>query len=566
MDFTEAHLKRFCTGGICKSIVASLLIVSAIISPSVSFARVDNIPMLMPQISSVTADRSDLTLDQVLPIPTIQSAFDGFNTKINPGGSTTSDSITFVFFVPVPADNQFTFQCSLDGPLQISLERCNGSNSIQGNNLFGSQSYTGLPLGTYTFHVRVQQLNNNAFSNDATFGWNIISSSNVNQGQIANRLLAGQISNPQSNEVPDSLDTALQASSNAQVSNALAQRSENTQSQVNEVQAQAINPPFKECTNQADLAVYDIKGKANLRDILDSSSGGISPSGEQSDGRLPISLIIYNDQKLGDLNNIIINNNQPMLKGVLVIFPGNIEKQESTNFQINKISTDCKRISLIDKPEQLGGPSPGTQKPSIVKVAGQQPPFDSCSTPPGQGGSQPKVEEDQVTDIVSKGTVIATEAQNDARANNQPLSLQSQVKAQALASPPTPQTLAVLTGGNDPADYAKYTIRGTIDESDISTTGDKQNVDIKIFNNFDGGNNPTGPPEQTVKVRDSNNQFAALMQIDPGTSSDWTVVNYVLHELSTECKVIPFVDRPMQIGVDSGDFRTQPTDDDDYTF
>lgn len=554
----------------CKIAFVALLIASVLISPSMSFAQVDNVPLLLPQVSFTTLDESDSTSNQGLPVPTIHSARVGFNTLIEFGDSTTSDSILFRFSVPEPTDEDLTFQCALDGR---SFTTCNGATVIQDNRLVGSQSYTNIENRNFedrrhTFLVRVrEQVNNNDFGNEARFEW-IISgttrTSNVTESVLANEILRQSTSAVESNVTSqDELNTSIQSALNTQTSEVQNQQFSNLQIQNTEVTRTVLNPPFKECSQDSDLAIYNIKGEANLRDILDSRSGGISPvSGERSDDRLPISLIIYNDQIPGDLSNIIINNNQPYLKGVLVTYPGNADRQKSTNFEINKISTECKGVALIDKAEKIGGPSPGTSKPSVVKDLGLKPPFDQCATPVGSSGA--KVVEPTIPST-TEGQELVAEVQNANTANNVTLSPQTQVRAQAALTPTTPEVQAVLTAGNDPADVAKYTIRGTVDANDIVSSGDQQDVEIKIFNDFRKGLT-FPPPAQAARVFDSNNQFAATMQVDAGSSSDWAALNYVLHELSTECKTIPFVDRPMQIGTDASDYRTQPRNDADFEF
>jgi hypothetical protein len=75
--------------------------------------------------------------------------------------------------------------------------------------------------------------------------------------------------------------------------------------------------------------------------------------------------------------------------------------------------------------------------------------------------------------------------------------------------------------------------------------------------------NPYSPPEQrTALVKDSNNVFAASLQINPGSQGkQWQKTFFELDEISTSCKAIPFVNRPMVIppGKQSEDYLQDPT-------
>ena len=339
-----------------------------------------------------------------------------------------------------------------------------------------------------------------------------------------------------------------------------------------DVQSAVINPPFKACDDGTDLAIYNILGAADIGEILPDGASGISATGQDDQGarpsQFPVSLIVYNDLKPTDQANQIINQNNRYLKGVLVSNPGNSDLQRSVTFEINKISTDCKKVGLIDEPEKIGGPSPGTHKPSYSGSGTFSPPFDRCGTTTGV--TSLKTNTELPTDDASQEVTLqtATGTVNETIRTAAPGSI-NQSLLTALSTPPTPQTTFEVETGGVPTDVAKYTIRGTINLDDIKdVSNQREHVTIKIYNDPNKGLRlPVGQSGgQAVRVTDSNNQFAASFQINPKQTSDWSALNYVLHEISTECKQIPFVDLPTLIGTDEDDFRTQPRNGNEFEF
>jgi len=325
--------------------------------------------------------------------------------------------------------------------------------------------------------------------------------------------------------------------------------------------ATILNPPFKPCDGNDDLAIYNIYGDANLRNLLHKTSP-----------LAPISLLIYLDSIPADALNLIINNNSVYLKGILVIYPGDTNNQESTPFRLTKILTECKHTTLIDRAEALGGPSKGAAKPSVIKTVGNLPPFEKCTTPvgsttfpaPGTSPGQQGTSSSPIT-FPQRQALSLLQNNNNLTAIDKSLTVAATTPDQApiggfqSGTSGAAPAVAPASGGVDP-DLVKYTIRGTIDTTKINQVSGKQSIVIKIFNDQNRG---TLGALQAVRVFDSNNQYAATFQINPiEGSARWIPLNFVLHELSTVCGQAAFVDRPMEIGIDAADYSTQPRDKD----
>lgn len=464
------------------------------------------------------------------PNTTIDSAVDGNNNVVLNGQSTPSTSIRFTFSgdgnPPVTS-----FVCRLG---TAAFTECGGGQNP------GTHTFT-VAAGTHTFQVAAV----NSIGRDnspASFSWTM--TSNGIPGLAARQIIEETTPGPiQTQKTSDVAALAAKAADTAHV-NALTQLATTT--------SQSLNPPFKRCSGDSDLAVYNIYGNADLGDLFENTVA-IEPSSSSSgkkDNLNEISLLIYNDQNPTDINNMIINNNNVYLKGLLVANPGIIGEEERIDFEITKILTDCKRIALIDEAHELGGESPGTKKPSVVKQDDVNPPFDVCFTPAGSTAvsASPPEKEEKKAEAAAAAAISNLAATSD-------LSSPGELAGLAALSLDT-QSLAgkSLTAGGDKVDVAKYTIRGLIDVSEIDTSGDRQNMVVKIYNDLRRG---LAGSEQTVRIFDSNNQFASVIQIDPSLKSDWTSVNFVLRELSTDCQQIPFVDRPMQIGKDPSDSTLQ---------
>ncbi|MGA7900510.1 MAG: hypothetical protein WCA39_16800, partial [Nitrososphaeraceae archaeon] len=455
---------------------------------------------------------------------------------------TTSQTVTFT--ITVSGGTTTSFTCSLD---DSPLNNCGNPGTPPRTVLTVSVANTG------DHHLTVQALNSaNQVIDTATVTWTLVSTLPSGLGNAAADTAA-------SNAATSTATGLVQQQFNQDL--------ENTQngllSGVATDQAATLNPIFQNCPAGTDLALYTIYGSANL-------NGLFSGSGSEQQHLPEVSLLIYNKQLPLAPDNLIINNNTPYLKGVLVSFPGNINDEKRVNFQINKLTTDCKNTALIDKAEELGGPSPKTQKPSVVKAITVSPPFSQCLTAPGATtstkGSDPK---DQVklgsegAPVTPTTTAIVNNLNNQPGLNVDALqafnnNVVNSAAAGQVAQGSALATAAQIKTGGQPVDVAKYTIRGLLDRHDLGNSNGQQNIVFKIFNDVNKGLLPEG--QQTVRVFDSNNQFAATMDFDPG-KQDWKAANFVLHELSTSCRVIPFVDKPMTIGDDAADFSTQPRND-----
>lgn len=499
-----------------------------------------------PPVSTFDVTRTSTIGDN--PETFIDSATDGNGNQLfnsaNP--TTTSTAITFSFHGVQNPSTQVPvvgFQCSLDGS---SLTSCGSTN-----NNFGTVSYSGLESGIgHTFKVSAVDRDGNTDQFPASFSWTISTSS------------AAVI--PQINGTSDNSLAAAQAFSNTvqNIANQKAAQKAAATAAISVATIGVLNPPFKPCDNNDDLAIYNIYGDANLQNLLHKTSP-----------LAPISLLIYLDSIPADALNLIINNNSVYLKGVLVIYPGDTNNQESTPFRVTKILTECKHTTLIDKAEALGGPSKGAAKPSVAKPVGNLPPFETCKTPQGATSFPAAISPGQQAGSSSPITFPQRQALSLLQNNNNLTAIDKSLTV-AATTPTTDQAplggfqsstgtsgaapaVAPASGGVDP-DLVKYTVRGTIDTTKINQVSGKQSIVIKIFNDPNKG---TLGALQTVRVFDSNNQYAATFQVNPiEGSARWIPLNFVLHELSTSCGQAAFVDRPMEIGVDAADYSTQPRD------
>lgn len=342
--------------------------------------------------------------------------------------------------------------------------------------------------------------------------------------------------------------------------------------------ASFINPPFKVCDDTTDYAIYNVHGSADLGDLFGSDTG-ISASGDDKTSRdktsIPIALILFNDLAPAEHKNIILNNNQPFMRAELVAFPGDPTEQISTNYEIKKVTTDCKENALVEEAQNLGSednvntPDGGDSAATTTTRDKLNPPFKRCTVPEG-GGAKPAgtLEADPgedpdaiIRDSNLPGAIREDLIQSDAENVVPTTGLSEEEAAQvrldeelAESADTTPSTLAEeefpASGAN--TDVAKYIIAGTIDLNGASFEDGMQDTVIRLYNIFD----PTKAPQlQTANTVNSNNLFmTAKLEASPGDTDSWEIVFIVLTEVSTECLQIPFVSSPKTIGTGGSDF------------
>lgn len=447
---------------------------------------------------------------------TITAAIDGQNRPVCQNGSSGSTTIVFSFRSSV---NVAGFECSIDSQ---AVSSCSSP-----------APYSNLASGTgHVFTVR-----SSGDTSPATFRWTI-------SGTITNNLVPSAAAQLSDQQVANSI--AAQQAQQSQVSNAatIGAATQNAQVQQENTDAAAVsatlNPPLSQCQApplNADLAIYKIQGHANLKRLVEN----INQNDRQN---LPVTLFLYEDTNPGpgDLKNLIVDHNNPFIIGKLVVFPGVVNKQHEVNFEIDKISTDCKITTLINQQEILGvRTNKGEEHPSILIANRADPPFQICKQP------------DSTTKLA---TAFSTPSSPSAQ-TSAVVSLQSGAQIFTGAADTGGKQTNPLLENDGPSDVAKYIIRGIIDVTQLTALDDSTPILFTIVNDLAA----YAPPEQKpFQVKDSNNQFAASVQINPGNTADWQGTFFELREISTECKEIPFVSKPMAIGAkDRADFFPDPT-------
>ena len=230
-------------------------------------------------------------------------------------------------------------------------------------------NYFGLELGAKTFQAR--SLDNDGNRGPITsFTWTIVSSTTE----------SAEAQQPS----VDSTDTLNQIRANEAREAGQLETLEANEAQKNAADqlATQINPPFQECDeSKTNVAIYNVEGEADIGSLI-GSNGGIVPSdGKSRNSEVPVAVLLFNDIAPNDYKNIILNNNQPFVKGKIVAFPGDPENQKTVNFEIKKITTDCKRGFLRSEISELGSENhvslpDGGLAGAIVAPKGQaNPPF-----------------------------------------------------------------------------------------------------------------------------------------------------------------------------------------------
>ncbi len=545
-------------------------------------------------------------------ITTIRSVrVDGvsLNPTTDNGIKVIERNIRFTFTGPspdLPGQTFETFRCRLiNEPASEDNPRppfTNCTSPIEYNNL------DILPGdGTKRFEVFARATiddNDNNDNNDVivegdvdSFTWQIVSANSPDIGREASEV----------EEESKTVETTNQILANEEAARGNLQTLENTlqQEETADQISNTINTPFKECDGDfVDYAVYNVHGSADVSDIFGS---GIIPSGyEKKD--VPVALILFNDLQPTEHKNIILNNNQPFIRAELVAFPGDSSNQRSTNYEIKKITTDCKINALVGERQELGtdenvNTADGGDSAAIVKQRTElNPPFSRCIVTAGAGtppGLEQRTDAGSVLDFnpnpnigALSGDVNNRFRSDDSINNNQIDSINNeQIQSDVERIQAEAETIGALTGLNeeqeqqieqsrllaesgrnaaalpssitqeapgpatgDRSDVAKYIIAGTVDLENTNFEGGRQDTVLRLYNIFD----PTKAPEfLTANTKNSNNLFmTARLEVDPGNTDSWEILFMGLTEVSTECLAIPFVSSPKTIGTSGSDFFT----------
>jgi hypothetical protein len=508
---------------------------------------------------------ANLQQDESLPRPTITSVeVDG--ASLDPNSilvrNVLERDIRFTFTVQPQAGQIFeSFRCRVLGDT--------AHNSF--TNCSSPQTYNELQLGLKTFEVRAVFTVNgiSVESQGDTFRWRIVTT-------IPAPDVPGEASDVA--QETEETETINQALANEDYAEGQLNAFETSEEQVKNAQdiADFINPPFKICDENTDYAVYNVHGSADLNDLF-GSVNGISPSGQDNkkSTTIPVALIVFNDLAPHEHKNIILNNNQPFMRAELVAFPGNPSEQTSINYEIKKVTTDCKQNYLVDPAQNLGSEdnvnlNDGGESPATIKPRAElNPPFTRCEVPEGGGSKKldKDIESEAADESILSGSNQLTALQNDLiRSDSETLDPIAGLSADAAtqlqlneelgesADNEIPSTLTEEVGQTEgkPTDVAKYIIAGTMDLNGISFEDGMQDTVIRLYNIFD----PTKAPQfATANTVNSNNLFmTARLEANPGDTDSWEIVFMVLGEVSTECLQIPFVSSPKTIGTGGSDF------------
>jgi hypothetical protein len=291
---------------------------------------------------------------------------------------------------------------------------------------------------------------------------------------------------------------------------------------------------------------------------------------------VPVAVLLFNDIAPNDYKNIILNNNQPFVKGKIVVFPGDPENQKTVDFDIKKITTDCKRGFLQSEIAELGSeghvntPDGGLAGAIVAPKSEANPPFYPCTV---AQGNEPKpvdrklenapAEDEAALQSTESAAADTAETFNLTESQEQQL-IESNALAESASTGADLQEAEAEEAGEvasgqsvgQNSDVAKYIISGTIKANDVDF-GDRQHVVLRIFNIL----NPQELPEfQMASTKNSNNLYiTAKIEVDPGDTDSWQVFFLDLSEVSTECLNIPFVSSPRLIGVSGADFFSGPS-------
>ncbi len=149
---------------------------------------------------SITGQFTVTVVDTTAPNTSIVSATDGLSTTVTNGGTTSSNTMTFIF---TGTDNVGVtdYQCSIDSGTFVSC-----TSPI---------SYTGLTVGSHTFSVKAIDGVSNNDSTPANFGWSVVSDVTVQQkiqniiDQVQDLVNKGVLNKGQGNSLIVKLDAAI---------------------------------------------------------------------------------------------------------------------------------------------------------------------------------------------------------------------------------------------------------------------------------------------------------------------------------------------------------------------
>jgi hypothetical protein len=501
-----------------------------------------------------TSSTENVVIDSTIRTIITRVVVDGEDLNPNLGSQTTTGRSVEFHLAHSTSTSQFAnFQCRLLGEANLDTFRvCD--NVV---------NYFGLSLGVKTFQARAVDSDGD-IGPVTSFTWTIASSTTesteLQQPSVDSSETLNEIRQNKEEE-RGQLDTIESALEGASAADDLANR---------------INPPFLRCEEaDTNVAIYNVEGEADIGRLL-GSNGGIVPSdGKAHNSEVPVAVLLFNDINPNDYKNIILNNNQPFVKGKIVVFPGDPENQETVNFDIKKITTDCKKGFLRSEITELGSeghvntPDGGLAGAIVAPKDQANPPFYPCTV---ASGNEVEPVESAVVETSEEETALQpteSAAADTAEKFNLTESQEQQlIESNALAASASTgadlqqaqQELEEKTGAGqdtgEKSDVAKYVVVGTIKTNDLDF-GDRQHVVLRIFNVL----NPQEVPQfQMDSTKNSNNLYiTAKIEVDPGDTDSWQVFFLDLSEVSTECLNIPFVSSPRLIGVSGADFFSGPS-------
>jgi hypothetical protein len=521
-----------------------------VVAPSIPLSNLDT-----STSNSALVSNTNPSSALMVPNTVITSHVDTLGRNIPNEGSTISRSITFAFEAdPNNFDSRLLFICKIDN--RASEQDCRSP-----------RTYDGLSLGTHIFQVRAgilvveDGITRVVTGNPAIFRWTVVSSTTTVIGD------GSQIEAKIEEDQRKALEAQVEQNLAAEETKALS--ASDTAAQVaNTIETVgSLNPPVKPC-NKADsnLAIYRIKGTADMHNLLRSTNEAI----------VPISLTLFLDARpeVTDVRNIILNENNLFLTGRLAVYPGDVQRQEVVNMELTKVDTDCIQAVLTNETIPLGGDTPGLKQPGLLNPgAVNNPIWGPCTVPAGAIGT-PQIEGNPAAankalktfeTIQTTGTsfddgqkIVLDDASTSATLDD-PLSI-GQNDPQAIGEvfsigpndPTQGPTVQTPVGQGGAVDVAQYVIQGKIDQDQIRVIKNHQPLELTIYNIL----KPEDLPAQ-FKAFDTNNIIVAQLQMSPGDTSRWGVTLFAITQLYTSCKIIPFVDQPKSIGVEHNDLTLQ---------
>jgi hypothetical protein len=403
------------------------------------------------------------------------------NNSLNPPSTSIRFRLLGLPVIPGATIASFTVTCTVN-----SVEQCTNfanPSTITATNGQATLNLTNRQLGIHTITAAANTNGGVPDPTPVSFSWTVCVDCNIGLGGASTRL-------QELSDEEKAADKAFQDLKAEQTRQELLRQAEINKN-ANRLE-HAINSPFRECNSTANEAIYTVQGVANVN--------GLS---QQIVSNKPLDLIIYNDQKLNDSANIIVSNNNPFLKGIIVLHLSDGSIRKLSDFNIDRIDTVCRSIPVgkevikgksLTTRDSVGGSTRASLKP--VNIAKINPPFETCLTSKGE--------------VPSEGWIT----DSDQRLN---------------------------------VDVAKYSIQGFINPNSIKKSGN-QVIAFVIVHSM----NPIGQSmaTQPVLLRDSDsNYLLGRLVIDPSLDGNGQVLPFNLQEISTDCIKNPFVSDPTSIGV-----------------